>query len=145
MGSGETNTSIFLCQSARQCTSDSDYDGLYEEREGCQPEVLREDTTRVLAVLNIFLVILIGGGGNLLTLLAILHCRLRHRARFGHLWSGTTVLQLHLSLCDLLYCVLGLPVFISVYHHGFLPNSEDFCRFVQSSPLSLVEQCQARL
>ena len=74
--------------------------------------------------------LLIGGGGNLLTLLAILHCRLRHRARFGHLWTGTTVLQLHLSLCDLLYCVLGLPVFISVYHHGFLPNSEEFCRFV---------------
>ena len=50
------------------------------------------------------------------------------QARFAHLWSGTTVLQLHLSLCDLLYCLLGLPVLLSVYHHGFLPNSEDFCR-----------------
>ena len=26
----------------------------------------------------------------------------------------------------------GLPVFISVYHHGFLPNSEDFCRWISS-------------
>ena len=52
-----------------------------QDREGCQPEVLREETTRVAAVLNILLVILIGGGGNLLTLLAILHCRLRHRTR----------------------------------------------------------------
>ena len=57
MESSETNSSIFLCQSARQCTSDHHY----EERDGCQPEVLRETATRVLAVLNIFLVILIGG------------------------------------------------------------------------------------
>ena len=121
-----SNASEFLCVSASHCTSDS----LHDERGACQPEILRDETTRVLALLNLVLIMLIGGCGNLLTLVAALYCRVRHQERFVTVWTGTTVLQLHLSLCDLLYCVLGLPVFISVYHHGFLPNSEAFCRSV---------------
>ena len=35
--------------------------------------------------------------------------------------------MLNLSVGDLLYCVIGLPVFISTYSHGFLPHSESFC------------------
>ena len=122
-----SNTSVFICESASHCTSDS---LSVLDRDSCQPAVLRESSTRVLLLLNIISVIDLGGCGNLLTLAAIIHCRVRHQARFVHLWTGTTILQLHLSLCDLLYCLLGLPVFISVYHHGFLPNSEAFCRFV---------------
>ena len=47
--------------------------------------------------------------------------------KFLSIWSPTTVLLLHLSLCDLLYCLLGLPMFlIGTFNIRWL-NSVLFC------------------
>ena len=38
-------------------------------------------------------------------------------------------LILHLSFCDLLYCIFGLPTYWDVYYHGYYPYSEDMCKY----------------
>jgi hypothetical protein len=76
----------------------------------CMPESWRDDSS--LFVTNILLVMVMGVSGNLLTLISVPYAAFRHEDKFPHLWSFTTVLLLHLSLCDLLYCLLGLPMFL---------------------------------
>eukprot|EP00092_Neocalanus_flemingeri_P002879 GFUD01003078.1.p1 GENE.GFUD01003078.1~~GFUD01003078.1.p1 ORF type:complete len:322 (+),score=42.73 GFUD01003078.1:112-966(+) len=38
-------------------------------------------------------------------------------------------LILHLSFCDLLYCLIGLPSYWSVYYYGYYPFSEELCKY----------------
>ena len=64
----------FKCESTRNCTSDVD-DG--QSRVHCQPESLKKHSTKIPAIINIILIIIIGGLGNLLTLISIAHARLR--------------------------------------------------------------------
>ena len=158
------------CVSATGCT----LDGFQEDIESCLPQVVKN--YKVLAIINIVMIIIIGGFGNLFTIVAIcvarvryyffsirfiqwwllilgsvlnpennnhqesckyvkmscfltLNISFRHKIKFEHLWNSTTILMLNLSLCDLLYCVLGLPVFISIYYNGYLPESDLFCRW----------------
>eukprot|EP00090_Calanus_glacialis_P001278 TRINITY_DN10896_c0_g1_i1.p1 TRINITY_DN10896_c0_g1~~TRINITY_DN10896_c0_g1_i1.p1 ORF type:complete len:373 (-),score=30.35 TRINITY_DN10896_c0_g1_i1:134-1252(-) len=115
----------FKCESTRNCTSDVEHG---QSRTHCQPDSIKKNSIKIPAIINIVIIIIIGGLGNLLTIISIVHARLRYTARFPTLWNSTTILMLHLSLCDFLYCTLGLPVFISVYYNGFLPHSEIFCR-----------------
>lgn len=119
------STLTYKCESARNCTSDVEHE---QSRDHCQPESIKKSSIRIPVLINIIAIIIIGGFGNLLTILSIAHARLRYASMFPALWNSTTILMLHLSLCDFLYCTLGLPVFISVYYHGFLPHSETFCR-----------------
>ena len=67
------NTSylIFECVSATSCTSDIQH----EDKEGCQPQTLKDYKT--VAIINICLIIAIGGLGNLFTIISICVCRLR--------------------------------------------------------------------
>jgi len=118
---GNISYDSFQCVSATSCTTDVDH----HDRDSCQPQSLKDYKT--VAIINIVLIIIIGGLGNLLTIVSICLCRLRHKKKYNHLWNSTTVLMLNLSIGDFLYCILGLPVFISVYSHGFLPHSESFC------------------
>jgi len=111
------------CVSATGCT----LDGYQEDIESCLPQVVKN--YKVLAIINIVMIIIVGGFGNLLTIVAICVARIRHKIKFEHLWNSTTILMLNLSLCDLLYCVLGLPVFISIYYNEYLPESDLFCRY----------------
>ena len=120
------NGEVFQCKSARNCTSDAE-EGISQAH--CQPDSLKKRSTKIPAIINIVLIIIVGGMGNLLTLISISSALIIHRENFPNLWNSTTILMLHLSLCDMLYCTLGLPVFISVYYHGFLPHSETFCRY----------------
>ena len=62
---------VFECVSATSCTTDSEH----EDREGCQPQSLREHKT--WAIINIGLIIIIGGLGNLFTIISICVCRIR--------------------------------------------------------------------
>ena len=81
----------------------------------------------VLFVTNILLIMIIGVFGNLLTLITVPYAACRHKDKFPSIWSPTTVLLLHLSLCDLLYCLLGLPMFlIGTFNIRWL-NSVLFC------------------
>ena len=97
------------------------------DRSHCQPEDIREDFTRLPVLVNIATIMLIGGGGNMLTLVAIPYCYVKHRKTFAALWNMTTILILHLSLCDLMYCLFGLPLFFELYYKGFFDHSAQMC------------------
>ena len=89
------------------------------------PPSWKEDST--LFVTNIVLIMIIGVFGNLLTLITVPYAACWHKDKFPRLWSPTTILLLHLSLCDLLYCLLGLPMFlIGTFSIKWL-NSVLFC------------------
>jgi len=100
-------------------------DGFGEDRDHCVPQIAKD--YKLLVISNITLVIIIGGFGNLFNIVAICVARIRHRQKFEHLWNSITILMVNLSLCDLLYCFLGLPVFISIYYNGYLPQTDSFC------------------
>ena len=59
------------CASAIECT----LDGLQEDRDQCLPQIVKD--YRVVAIVNIALVIIIGGLGNLFTIIAIFSARIR--------------------------------------------------------------------
>ena len=43
----------------------------------------------------------------------------RYWKQFSWLSNDITIFLLHLALCDLLYCTGGLPVFVSIFIHGY--------------------------
>ena len=89
------------------------------------PVSWREDPA--LFVTNIILVMIIGVFGSLITLITVPYSACRHEDKFPNIWSPTTILLLHMSLCDLLYCLLGLPMFlISTFSDKWL-YSDLFC------------------
>ena len=63
---------VFQCVSATNCTSDTEH---YYDKDLCQPPALKD--YKVHAVVNIIVIICIGGLGNLFTILAILSARIR--------------------------------------------------------------------
>ena len=88
------------------------------------PPSWKEDST--LFVTNIVLIMIIGVFGNLLTLITVPYAACRHKDKFPSLLLPA-ILLLHLSLCDLLYCLLGLPMFlIGTFSIKWL-NSVLFC------------------
>eukprot|EP00088_Acartia_fossae_P059581 TRINITY_DN7083_c0_g1_i12.p1 TRINITY_DN7083_c0_g1~~TRINITY_DN7083_c0_g1_i12.p1 ORF type:complete len:554 (-),score=74.19 TRINITY_DN7083_c0_g1_i12:102-1763(-) len=80
-----------------------------------------------LFLLNITVISLIGGLGNVLTLIAIPYAYFKYTNLFTARWNGTTALMLHLSLCDLAYILFGLTFFISIYANGDFVFSDDLC------------------
>ena len=66
-----TSYRVFECVSATICTADIEH----EDKEGCQPQTLKDYKT--VAIINICLIILIGGLGNLFTIISICVCRIR--------------------------------------------------------------------
>ena len=71
----------------------------------CMPASWREDSAAFVA--NIVLVMAVGTVGSAFTLAAVPNAALRHKDKFPGVWTYTTHLLLHISLCDLLYCILG--------------------------------------
>ena len=72
----------------------------------CMPASWREDSTAFVA--NIVIVMATGVAGSATTLAAVPYAALRHKDKFPGVWTYTTHLLLHISLCDLLYCLLGM-------------------------------------
>jgi len=60
------------CVSATGCT----LDGYQEDIESCLPQVVKN--YKVLAIINIVMIIIVGGFGNLLTIVAICVARIRY-------------------------------------------------------------------
>ena len=60
------------CESDINCT----LDGFLEERDHCLPQIVKD--YRVPAIINLVLVIIVGGLGNLLTIIAICAARIRY-------------------------------------------------------------------
>jgi len=74
---------------------------------------------RSLFMTNTVAVIVVSIVGNLLTLIAVPYVRLKYWREYPWLGSTTTALILHLNLCNLLYCITGLPEFVLLFHDGF--------------------------
>ena len=69
------------CVSATGCT----LDGFQEDRESCLPQVVKN--YKVLAIINIVMIIIIGGFGNLLTIVAICVARIRYQKILFYFFS----------------------------------------------------------
>ena len=59
----------------------------------------------------------------------------RIRRKFCQVFSALVedpvfFLILHMSCCDLLYCIVGLPSYWSVYYNGYFPYSEAMCKYI---------------
>ena len=51
----------------------------------------------------------------------------RYPDSFPWLGGTSSVLILHLSLCDFLYCSTGLPVFLSIFINGYFTWVSSSC------------------
>ncbi|XP_023331362.1 uncharacterized protein LOC111703610 isoform X1 [Eurytemora carolleeae] len=97
----------------------------------CTPEFMKDSWFKSIYLSNIFIIIAIGGIGNLLTLLSVPYVFVRYpvtRYKFPWLQNPMTILILHLSLCDFLYCTLGLPFITLPTLYGYFPYSKRVCR-----------------
>ena len=86
-------------------------------KDHCLADSIKEHRTAFLA--NIIIIMVVGCIGNLLTLAALPYAWLYHRAKFPTLYTPIAVLIVHLSLCDLLYCILGLSLQVSILANGY--------------------------
>jgi len=84
----------------------------------------------VLMVVNQIVIMIISIIGNLVTLLAIPYVRKNYASEFSILQFNSVVLVLHLSLCDLLYALVGFPHLIQVYWTGSNIYEDNICYFL---------------
>jgi len=105
-------------------------------------------------VINQFLVMIIGGLGNILTLIAIPYARVKYGSEFSLLQLNSTILILNLSIADLLYCLVGFPHFIQIYFHRIGPSDakacyalgmlRNFVAYVDFNTIAMIACCVAR-
>ena len=76
------------------------------------------------------MVFLIGFFGNLVTIATIIFARRNHPQEFTIFSHSSTPLLIHLGICDILYCVVGLPSFAIIFHAGYFPFPELSCKLV---------------
>ena len=103
----------------------------------CQPQRVRNTKYWMLSVIGI--VGIIGTICNIITIstFVYLYCFAeRIKRKFSQEFTMTSdpvfFLILHLSFCDLIYCVIGLPSYWSVYFYGYYPYSEQMCKYLAS-------------
>ena len=92
--------------------------------------------TRIWMLFVIGVVGMVGTVCNIITIstFTYLYCFAnRIKRQFNQEFTMTSdpvfFLILHLSLCDLLYCVIGLPSYWSVYFYGYYRYSEMMCKY----------------
>ena len=100
----------------------------------CQPLAVQEMRYLMLPVIGV--VGIVGVICNIITIITFIYlCCFQERIKmkFGHEFSMVRdpvfYLILHLSVCDLLFCICGLPSYWIVYYYGYFPLSEDICKF----------------
>ena len=82
---------------------------------------------RNIVLVNLILILVIGGPGNILTVIAIPYVRMRYNRDFPRLRNTIAVLIVHLSVCDLMYMAIGFSHFIQVNILEHFPYSRDTC------------------
>jgi len=95
--------------------------------EQCQEKRVRENRNYFVA--NSMLVILVGTFTNLFNLISFVYVYFVHGGKFPWMSERRVLLLLHLSVCDLLYCIVGLPPFVSIFSNGFFFGSSSLCSF----------------
>eukprot|EP00092_Neocalanus_flemingeri_P022810 GFUD01024734.1.p1 GENE.GFUD01024734.1~~GFUD01024734.1.p1 ORF type:complete len:384 (-),score=51.37 GFUD01024734.1:73-1191(-) len=117
-------------------------------------QVDREESLMLGVVINQFVIFIIGGLGNILTLLAIPYVRLKYGSQFSVLKLNSVVLILHLSVADLLYTLVGFPHFVQVYFSReclqdarlcyFLGMIRNLFAYVDCNTIAMISCCVAR-
>ena len=119
------------CISYTNCTG-SDFVRNWTEH-CCQPGSIRNIKVYILSVIGCVGAIgIICNTINFFTFIYLFCCKKRIKHKFGQDFSMITedpvvFLILHLGLCDLLYCVIGLPSYWTFFYFGFFPYSERLC------------------
>ena len=100
----------------------------------CQPEGVRSTRYWMLSIVGT--IGIVGTLCNILTISTFMYLYVfpeRIKRKFGREYSMTKdpafLLILHLSFCDLLYCVSGLPTYWDVYYNGYYPHSHAMCKY----------------
>jgi len=93
----------------------------------CQDKRVRENQGFFVA--NSLVVILVGTFTNLFNLVAFAYIYFAYPGKFPWMSDRRVLLLLHLSFCDLLYCTIGLPPFVSIFSNGFFFGSSSLCSF----------------
>ena len=75
-------------------------------------------SVRYSVLVVLFVLLLVGLVGNILTLLALPYVRNKYGPQFSVLQTSTAILLLHLSFCDLFYIIVGFTHFIHVLIEG---------------------------
>ena len=101
----------------------------------CQPTPVKNTRELMLSVLGV--VGIIGTICNIIAISTFLYIYFfpqRIRRKFNQEFTMTQdpvfFFILHLSVCDLLHCVIGLPTYWSVYYYGYYPYSMDVCKYM---------------
>eukprot|EP00092_Neocalanus_flemingeri_P046236 GFUD01051994.1.p1 GENE.GFUD01051994.1~~GFUD01051994.1.p1 ORF type:complete len:371 (-),score=35.09 GFUD01051994.1:296-1408(-) len=100
----------------------------------CQPMAVKNTRYAMLSVIG--LVGIVGTVCNIITISTFIYLYFfaeRIKKKFGHEFAMVKdpvfFLILHLSFCDLLYCIFGLPSYWIVHYHGYFPYSEEMCKY----------------
>ena len=120
------------CLSYSNCTQ-SDYIGNWTEI-CCQPEEVKDSRYFMLSVIGG--VATVGAVCNFITISTFiyLYCfpeRIKKKfcQEFSMIKDPVFFLILNLSICDFLYCVIGLPSYWIIYYYGYFPFSERMCKY----------------
>lgn len=127
-----------IFESYANCTASGFVSGWTEHC--CQPKNVRGIRVGMLFVIGtVTLMGIIVNIFSIFTLLYLTTCRDRIRRKFGQDLSFKPVflLTLHLSICDLLYCLIGLPNFWDVYYYGYYPYSHEMCKLATFARFSI--------
>merc|ERR1712107_300037 len=120
------------CTAYPNCTS-SDYVQGWSE-ENCIPSSIKN--IRLVSLSIIGIVGIVGVIANATVLSSFLYVnifkeRIRKifgRDRFSYMNEPIFLLICHLSFCDLLYCLIGLPSYWFIYYNGYFPWSHNACK-----------------
>jgi len=123
------------CLNAFRCTSSDSTTNVTWKQENCVPKSIRD--SRVSFIFNLAIIFIVGLIGNILTLAAFPYAWIYYRSSFPGVPSSITVLILHLALCDLLYCIIGMPNQMSIYTNSYLKGSSTSCSWVAWSRNSI--------
>ena len=104
----------------------------------CQPESVKSVRFIVLPIIGI--VGVIGIISNLITISTFLYLyffqkRIKtvFKQEFSIVKDPIFFFLLHLSVCDLLYCFIGLPTYWDVFFYGYYPYSHKMCMYFASA------------
>jgi len=93
----------------------------------CQDEKVRE--SKYYFVANSVAVVVVGTSTNIFNLVAFTYVYFSYPDKFPWMSNRKPLLLLHLSFCDLLYCSIGVPPFVSIFVNGFFYGSSSLCTF----------------
>ena len=101
----------------------------------CQPIVVKNTKFLILSIISILGII--GTVCNIISISSFLYLYSfpeRIRIKFGQEFSMLTkdpvfLIILHLSFCNLLYCIGCLPSYWIEYYYGYYPYSQAMCKF----------------